>query len=540
MKHFCRSLLLMAFAFSPAVAVAQEPIRFARLPDISPDGKVVAFSYLGDVWTVEAIGGVARPVTMHQAHDTNPVFSPDGRFIAFSSNRHGSYDVFVVPAQGGKPRCLTHDSAADMVCGWSPDGKSILFASTRSTDFPSGYELYTVSVEGGRAHKITSGEGREGVISPRGDQVAYVRGPGTWYRKGYRGSSNDDVWVCNLDGPNNRRLTTFNGQDNSPMWSNDGQTIYYVSEIHGTPANIVKQDAAGQSPPVLVTHHTDEAVRRARISGNGEWLVYECGADLWIASTKSAASPRKLAIEVNADDKTNTEATVTLTKGATEYAIAPDERHVAFSVHGEIFLMPMQANAKATRLTESPAYDHGMAWAPDGNKLLFTSDRKVTQLTNTTDAELGAGFAPDGKHITFIRAGKLWTMNVDGSDAKVLVNDPSVIDYEWSPDGKWIAFAREDGSFASEIYIMPAAGGEAKNVTHYATRNTGITCPMPRRPPKSTGTTSTCVSRPPPQSRPARAPFRPTPRRARWPSVRWGPVAMTCGWPASAAARSCG
>ena len=89
---------------------AQEPIRFARLPDISPDGRQIAFSYLGDIWIVEAIGGVARPVTTHEAHETSPVFSPDGRYIAFSSNRHGSYDVFVVPVHGGKPRRLTFDS----------------------------------------------------------------------------------------------------------------------------------------------------------------------------------------------------------------------------------------------------------------------------------------------------------------------------------------------------------------------------------------------------------------------------------------------
>src|SRR5262245_22731310 len=80
-----------------ATAAAQEPIRFARTPDISPDGKLVAFSYLGDIWVVPAIGGVARPVTMHEKHELYPVFSPDGKSIAFSSNRHGKYDVFVVP-----------------------------------------------------------------------------------------------------------------------------------------------------------------------------------------------------------------------------------------------------------------------------------------------------------------------------------------------------------------------------------------------------------------------------------------------------------
>src|SRR5271167_2787031 len=140
-------------------APAQEPIRMARTPDISPDGKLVTFSYLGDIWVVETIGGKARPVTMHRAHEINPVFSPDGHSIAFSSNRHGSYNVFVIPVDSGKPRRLTFDSANDLVTGWSPDGKSVLFASTRSTDFPPGYELYTVPVEGGMARRVSAAEG---------------------------------------------------------------------------------------------------------------------------------------------------------------------------------------------------------------------------------------------------------------------------------------------------------------------------------------------------------------------------------------------
>src|SRR5438105_12759348 len=105
MTRLRRTSLVAMFVLmlSGAVASAQEPIRFGRTPDISPDGKLVAFSYLGDIWIVETIGGVARPVTMHEAHDILPAFSPDGRWLAFSSNRHGNYDVFVVPVEGGKP-----------------------------------------------------------------------------------------------------------------------------------------------------------------------------------------------------------------------------------------------------------------------------------------------------------------------------------------------------------------------------------------------------------------------------------------------------
>lgn len=502
------SLSLTALLIVVASAPAQEPIRFARLPDISPDGRLVAFSYLGDIWVVESIGGIARPVTMHQAHDTAPVFSPDGKSIAFSSNRHGSYDVFVVPVEGGKPRRLTYDSAADVVCGWSPDGKHVLFSSARGTSFPPALELYTVPVEGGREQRVSACEGKEGVYSPKGDQIAYVRGPGTWYRKGYRGSSNDDVWLCSADGTNNRRLTNFNGQDFSPMWGGDGQTIYYVSEYFATAqrplANIVKQDAAGKEPPKLVTTHQDDSVRRARISGvlrdGSQMIVYECGPDLWIASTKEGVPPRRLAVEVHADDKANTEVVRTFTNGASEFALNKDESHVAFVVHGDLFLQKLGPGAKAVRLTDNPAYDHGIAWAPDSSRIIFASDRgghenlwllepddpdhpklvdahrfKVRQLTHSSDAELGAGFAPDGKRVAFVRAGKLITIKPDGTDEKVVVGDGTVIDYEWSPDSKWLVYARMDGSFASELYLIPSDGGKSVNLTRYATFNTGVT-----------------------------------------------------------------
>src|SRR5438874_11059573 len=138
----------------------QEFIRFARTPDISPDGKQVVFSYLGDLWLVDATGGVARHLTMHEKHDFAPVFSPDGTEIAFSSNRHGTYDVFVIPVHGGRPRRLTYDSADDLVTGWSPDGSRVLFASTRQSDYPSRQELYTIPKDGGRATRVSAYEGR--------------------------------------------------------------------------------------------------------------------------------------------------------------------------------------------------------------------------------------------------------------------------------------------------------------------------------------------------------------------------------------------
>ena len=482
------------------IATAQEPIRFARSPDISPDGKTVAFSYLGDIWLVDVNGGVAQHLTMHEKHEFNPVFSPDGKWIAFSSNRHGQYDIFVVPVKGGRPKRLTFDSADDHVTGWSPDSQHILFNSGRIQDLPFRIELFSVSIHGGAVKQISAFEGRDGVYSPKGDQIAYVRGPGTWYRKGYHGSSNDDIWICDADGSSNRQITTHKGQDSYPMWGPDGKHLYYVSDVGGGLANLVKQEIDGK--PVAITHHKDDFVRRARLCANGESIVYECGPDLWVHSLKEGKS-RKLKIEVFADDKSNPEVVKTFTTGATEFVLSPNEKHIAFVVHGEIFLKGRDGG-KAKRLTDHPGFDHGIAWSPDGKKILFLSDRsghediyllepndpehpelvgahkfKVTQITNTPEAEFGVSFSPDGQRVVFVRAGKLVSMDPDGTNEKILVADGQVIDYEWSPDGQWICYSRMDGSFASELFIIPMVGATvqnpARNVTRFATYNNGVT-----------------------------------------------------------------
>lgn len=487
--------------------LAQEPIQFARTPDVTADGKLVAFSYLGDIWTVEAIGGVARPVTMHEAHDYAPVFSPDGRSIAFASNRHGSYDVFVTATVGGRPKRLTFDSAADVPLGWTADGKRVIFASGRSSDYPGDITLMSIAADGGAETKYTGFfEGKDVQFSPTGDKAAFVRGQGLWSRRGYRGSSDDDLYVSKPDGSETKRLTTFDGNDTAPMWSADGKKLYYVTE-QGSPAkcpNVVVQEMNGLTPvgsPKVLTKHTEDAVRRARISRNGEWVVYECGPDLWVLNTATGSPPRKLAIEVHADDKSNTERTETYTRNATAYALSPEERHAVLVCHGQLFMTKVPDGGKSTRMTAHAGADSQPAWSPDSTKVVFVSDRtgtdeiylieqddpdhpsltrahtfKTTQLTHSKEGEQFPLFSPKGDKIAFLRAGQLWTMKPDGKDQTVLVADKKVTDYEWSPDGKWIAFSRLDGSFASEVYIVPTDGSaKPRNVSRYATYNSEIT-----------------------------------------------------------------
>ena len=129
-RLFSLALVLAA----SATAVLAKPIKLARHPDYNA-GRIV-FSYLGDLWVVNEDGAGPRRLTVHTARDVHPRFSPDGKWIAFSSSRYGNLDVFVMPAEGGEPRPLTYHSASDTVVGWSRDSKRVVFTSARGLLYP--------------------------------------------------------------------------------------------------------------------------------------------------------------------------------------------------------------------------------------------------------------------------------------------------------------------------------------------------------------------------------------------------------------------
>src|ERR1051326_1300805 len=172
-------------------------IRLPRHPDYH-DGRIV-FSYLGDLWTVQEDGSNPRRLTVHRAHHAHPHFSPDGKWIAFSSDRYGNYDVFVMPAEGGPARRLTYHSAADTVVGWTRDSKRVLFSSPRGLLYPGIANLYEVPVDGGLEQPVPTDWGYWGSYSPDGKKFAFNRHPASWSRKHYRGSYSADLWVADVE-----------------------------------------------------------------------------------------------------------------------------------------------------------------------------------------------------------------------------------------------------------------------------------------------------------------------------------------------------
>src|SRR5262249_32674666 len=217
--------LALALCMAIAGIAGAREAKLTRYPHYH-DGRVV-FSYLGDLWTARDDGKDIVRLTANKARDIYPRFSPDGKWIAFSSDREGNLDVYLIPAAGGEVKRLTGHSADDVVLNWAPDGKSVLFASQRGEDFMG--KLYTVSVDGGMARSAGPDMGVGGTYSPDGTRLAINRKSEPYWRKFYRGAYQSDVTVMDLAQKTFKDLTDFDGMDSWPMWSQDGH-IYFVSD----------------------------------------------------------------------------------------------------------------------------------------------------------------------------------------------------------------------------------------------------------------------------------------------------------------------
>ncbi|HKV38882.1 MAG TPA: DPP IV N-terminal domain-containing protein, partial [Blastocatellia bacterium] len=300
------------------------------------DGRV-AFTYLGDIWTADENGQNLRRITANKARDQYPRFSPDGKWIAFSSDRAGNLDVYVIPAQGGTAKQLTFHSSDDSVLGWTPDSKGVLFSSARGDDFMPN--LYVVAIDGGMPRKAGTDMGVWGCYSPDGKKLAVNRKAQVYWRKYYRGAYQSDVTVVDLAAGKFTDLTDFNGEDSWPMWSQD-EHIYFVSDREGNGlTNIWRVPEAGGKAERITSFKSGD-VRWPSISSDGRIIVFEHDFEVWkldLASKKAAP----IHLDIAAETEENMTEVETFASQADDYDLDPAGHRVVFSIHGEIFTAPV-------------------------------------------------------------------------------------------------------------------------------------------------------------------------------------------------------
>ena len=494
------ALILSLLVVGTGLAAAQTTPEWLRYPAISPDGKTIVFTYKGDLYRVPAAGGTAMPLTLHEAHDFMPVWSHDGKQIAFASDRFGNFDVFLMAADGGEARRLTFHSAAEYPYAFSSDDTSILFGAARMDTaanrlYPTGSqpELYRVPVTGGRAEQVLTTPAEDVKVSRNGQFLLYQdkKGGENPWRKHHTSAITRDIWIYDSKAGTHKKITTFAGEDRNPVFTDNDQAFYYLSEESGT-FNVQKMGLQGGKPQV-VTSFKKLPVRFLSASDTGTLCF---GYDGQIYTMKPSGQPQKVAVAMAVDAKSNNERVMPVTSGARELSVSPTGKEVAFIFRGEVFVTSVEGST-TKRITNTPEQERGVSFSPDGNSLVYTSERngrlgiyetrktrdeephfyastvlKETPLIANTHQNAQAVYSPDGKELAYVEdrsSLKIYTLETKLS--RVLLTAKELDEgeqyFQWSPDSKWILFDYSvPGIAPGEVGLIRADGkGTAINLT---------------------------------------------------------------------------
>jgi tricorn protease len=498
------SILLLLLTLASVSVFAQQPL-WLRYPSISPDGSQIVFTYQGDLYIVNISGGKAVQLTSHAAHDFMPIWFPDGQSIAFASDRFGNFDIFKMPASGGIPTRLTYHSANDYPASVSPDGKDVLFNSLRNdqasyADFPNGTmpELYQVSANGGRNLMTLTTPSEAAVYNASKTKLYFQDRKGyenTW-RKHHQSSIARDLWVYDSKNGSYTQLTQFAGEDRNPVVDADENYLYYLSEASGS-FNVHRLTLKGGGlEKSQLTSFKNHPVRFLSMAKNGT-LCFSYDGEIY--TMKSGGQPVNVNIAIQADSKLNPYEILQINSGATQLAVSPNGKEVAFIVRGEIFVSAMEGGV-TKRITNTPEQERTVSFSKDGRSLVYAGERnnnwniymtslarseepyfyastilKETPVVATDAEEFQPAFSPDGKEVAYLEERTaLKVVNLASKSSRLIMSKEKSYSYSdgdqsfaWSPDGKWflVSFLMEN-HWIKDIGLVSAAGNsEIINLT---------------------------------------------------------------------------
>ena len=493
--------LVMASSFMMAGAVTPLWLRDVR---ISPSGEEIVFCYKGDIYKVAASGGSAVQLTTQDAYDCSPVWSADGKKIAFASDRNGNMDVFVMSAAGGVAKRLTTNSVSEIPTAFTPDGKYVLFNAAiqdpaESALFPTSAmnELYRVSVDGGNTMQVLATPAEMVNYDKQGKFFLYQdkKGFEDEWRKHHTSSITRDVWKYDVATGKHTNLTNRAGEDRNPILAADGKTVYILSERNGGTFNVYSFSLDAPSQAKAVTTFKTHPVRFLSAS-NDDKLCFTYDGEIY--TQLPGKSPVKVKIDVVRDDE-NKPMLSRHSSGARGAVVSPDGKQVAFVIRGEVFVTSVEYNT-TKRVTNTAAAETGVTWHPESRKIAYASERGGNWQLYTAEIERKEDlnfpnatsikeealipdskversyptFSPDGKELAFIEnRNKLMVYNFDTKKVRI-VTDGSYwystsggFTYNWSPDGKWFALEIIGNGHDpySDVAIVSAQGGEVTNLT---------------------------------------------------------------------------
>ena len=498
MKKQLMALTLLLMAASPKL-FAQQDALWLRYPAISPDGKTIVFGYKGDLYRVDAAGGTAIPITLHEAHDMMPVWSHDGKHIAFASDRHGNFDVFVMPATGGEPTRLTYHSAPDYPADFSPDNKKVLITSSRMSPAESVrfysprlfQNAYEVPVTGGRAMLVSAAGMDVAHYNSKGTQIVFQdrKGYEDAWRKHHTSAVTRDIWLMDVKANTYRKLSGFEGEDREPVFSPDDQFVYYLSEKNGT-QNLYKAPVVNRMAEQQLTRFDTHPVRHLSVSKNGT-LCYTYDGSIYTQT--DGGQPKKLSIQIMNDGRGNYAKNVPIRGGVNEFVLSPNGKEIAFINRGEVFVTAVE-NGTTKRITNTPEQERMLEWGKDGKVLYYSAERndnwdifqativrkeepyfyaatliKEEPVIATAKEEFQPQVSPDGKEIAYLEERNIIKVyNIASKQTRTVLPEGRNYSYgdgdqyfDWTPDSKWIVADDQQGWWQySNAALIKADGSE--------------------------------------------------------------------------------
>jgi len=481
------AILLLSVA-TLGIAQSLPEGRLLRFPDVSKDK--IAFSYGGDLWLVSKGGGTAQRITSHPGQELFAKFSPDGKWIAFTGQYDGNYNVYLMPAEGGDPKQLTfHPGGGHLnermgihneVITWTPDSKRIVFLSRRDTFNTWFGRLYSVSIDGGLPEALPLDKGGLTSYSADGNSIAYnriFRNFRTWKR--YTGGMAQDIWIYDLKANHIEQMPHTEWTDTFPMWH--GDTIYFDSDRGPEHRLNLYSYSLSTHEIKQLTHFTDFDVNWPSLGPDA--IVFENGGYLYLFDLNTQKE-HKLTIYLPGDRDLARKHWTTVSKLITDFDIAPDGKRAVFSARGDIFTVPAKEGS-VRNLTRTPGIrEKYAAWSPDGRWVAYMSDRTgEDELYITPQDGLGQEqritydgkmfrlppvWAPDSKKLLFADK-ETRLFYVDINDKKPVQIDQGkyadLTDYNWSPDGTWVAYSKAAENHNGVIYLYGLADKKISAVT---------------------------------------------------------------------------
>ena len=434
----------------------EAPLIGARFPEISPDGKQIAFSYMGDLWVVSSDGGAATRLTDHVAYDREPVWSPDGKLIAFTSNRMGNNDVFIMKVQGGKVHQMTFHSGNDIATDFTPDGEWVIFRSSRH----SGSGIYKINVKSLNPLPLLDtywSRPFHAKVNPDSESMLFALGGehNSWWRRGYRGSNTAKLWIKEFSKKTAKLIVEDTSNCFWPDWDIEGEKVYFVSDRELETKNIWVVNKDG-SDLQAVTRFPKNDVKWLSVSSKEAVAAFERDFGIWVTDLNTRES-RRILIDAPAETKENQTFYVENTS-VSEYRLSPDGKKIAVVVRGDIFVLSSEGGY-ARNITNSPWRESQIDWDKESQNLVFISDsganpdmyivsakgdQKAHRLTQSGEDELRPRFSPDGKWIAYYRGKRqVRIIKPDGKEDSLVLEDDFGgrfgATFAWSPDSRFLA-----------------------------------------------------------------------------------------------------